>query len=295
MEPISTAMAVQAGAGILNSIGGMVSQGSTNKFNAAQARLAYKRNVKFWNMQNEYNTPSAQMQRFKEAGLNPNLIYGQGNPGNAGPGPSYDPPKYEAANPVPDFTGLSQTYLNAKQLQAGIEQVHAATELTKARTNTEVINQSLKGLGKEKLAIDINRLQALLPYQVEVEKNRASSSAYDVQEKVSRLMSMSVQRQSEYLNQEYTRKKMTQADIDADIKRADLVYARYNNELRKMGFTEKDNYVIRALGQAFDNAHPGDTLHSAGNWAQRFIAWLGSTAAPNRNLNGYKTSNLNNK
>lgn len=30
-----------------------------------------------WAMQNEYNSPRAQMQRFQEAGLNPNLIYGQ--------------------------------------------------------------------------------------------------------------------------------------------------------------------------------------------------------------------------
>jgi len=30
-----------------------------------------------WNMQNAYNSPSQQMQRYKEAGLNPNLIYGQ--------------------------------------------------------------------------------------------------------------------------------------------------------------------------------------------------------------------------
>lgn len=30
-----------------------------------------------WNMQNEFNSPKNQMLRFKEAGLNPNLIYGQ--------------------------------------------------------------------------------------------------------------------------------------------------------------------------------------------------------------------------
>jgi hypothetical protein len=34
-----------------------------------------------WMRQNEYNTPEAQMQRFKQAGLNPNLIYGQSNEG----------------------------------------------------------------------------------------------------------------------------------------------------------------------------------------------------------------------
>lgn len=32
-----------------------------------------------WNMQNAYNHPAAQMARFREAGLNPNLIYGQTN------------------------------------------------------------------------------------------------------------------------------------------------------------------------------------------------------------------------
>lgn len=36
-------------------------------------------NIRLWNMQNAYNTPANQMLRFKEAGLNPNLIYGQTN------------------------------------------------------------------------------------------------------------------------------------------------------------------------------------------------------------------------
>lgn len=36
-----------------------------------------------WEMQNAYNTPSAQMARYKDAGLNPNLIYGQSNTAGA--------------------------------------------------------------------------------------------------------------------------------------------------------------------------------------------------------------------
>lgn len=31
-----------------------------------------------WNKSNEYNDPSQQLQRYKEAGLNPNLVFGQG-------------------------------------------------------------------------------------------------------------------------------------------------------------------------------------------------------------------------
>lgn len=41
--------------------------------------LNYKRALDMWNMENEYNTPSAQMQRYVDAGLNPNLIYQQEN------------------------------------------------------------------------------------------------------------------------------------------------------------------------------------------------------------------------
>lgn len=36
-------------------------------------------NIQNWEMQNAYNTPEAQMQRYLAAGLNPNLIYGQSN------------------------------------------------------------------------------------------------------------------------------------------------------------------------------------------------------------------------
>lgn len=51
---------------------------------AAQQNDWNKQNtLEMWNLMNEYNTPSAQMTRFKEAGLNPMLIYGQGTPGNA--------------------------------------------------------------------------------------------------------------------------------------------------------------------------------------------------------------------
>lgn len=46
-----------------------------------QQEQAY--NLELWNLQNEYNTPQAQMNRFQDAGLNPNLIYSQQNPAQA--------------------------------------------------------------------------------------------------------------------------------------------------------------------------------------------------------------------
>lgn len=43
------------------------------------AALQDEYNLKYWEMQNAYNTPSAQMQRFVDAGLNPNLAYSLSN------------------------------------------------------------------------------------------------------------------------------------------------------------------------------------------------------------------------
>ena len=43
----------------------------------------WKNTITAWNMENAYNTPSAQMQRYQAAGLNPNLIYQQENTAGA--------------------------------------------------------------------------------------------------------------------------------------------------------------------------------------------------------------------
>lgn len=47
--------------------------------------LQSRHNKSLARFQNEYNSPASQMARFKEAGLNPNLVYTQGNSGNMSP------------------------------------------------------------------------------------------------------------------------------------------------------------------------------------------------------------------
>lgn len=67
-------------------LGGLSSLFGASSQNAANMKLAEYQNewnYKMWQEQNVYNSPKQQMARFAEAGLNPNLIYGQGNSGNA--------------------------------------------------------------------------------------------------------------------------------------------------------------------------------------------------------------------
>ena len=48
------------------------------EYNLMLANLQNQWNVEQWERENEYNDPSAQMSRYVKAGLNPDLIYGQG-------------------------------------------------------------------------------------------------------------------------------------------------------------------------------------------------------------------------
>ena len=66
-------------------VGSLASSLLGNRGARNRQRLADQQNIKFWNMQNAYNTPKEQMKRLKDAGLNPNLIYGSNaNTGTAG-------------------------------------------------------------------------------------------------------------------------------------------------------------------------------------------------------------------
>lgn len=63
---------------------------------AMNMRLAdyqYSKDLDMWNRMNTYNSPKEQMSRFDEAGLNPNLMYSQGTPGNASTLPKYQAPE----------------------------------------------------------------------------------------------------------------------------------------------------------------------------------------------------------
>lgn len=64
------------------------------KQNKELADYQYSKELDMWNRQNEYNSPASQMARYQEAGLNPNLIYGQGSSGNAVSLPHYQAPEY---------------------------------------------------------------------------------------------------------------------------------------------------------------------------------------------------------
>lgn len=76
------------------------------------AELAYQRQLEMWHLQNAYNSPQSQMQRYVDAGLNPHLIYGQGTPGNASSFPQYQAPDLQYKYTAEQYGPSTQMFLN---------------------------------------------------------------------------------------------------------------------------------------------------------------------------------------
>lgn len=65
--------------GLFDAIASSINTGANIFFQNKTNRENIQNQWDMWNATNEYNSPEAQMERYKDAGLNPNLIYGQQN------------------------------------------------------------------------------------------------------------------------------------------------------------------------------------------------------------------------
>lgn len=145
---------------------------NTDKTIAAQKReaeLAYQRAVQMWHMQNAYNSPEEQMKRFGAAGLNPHLIYGQGNPGNASGTPQYQAPnlQYRYAAPtygagvnsvLPTLMSVGTWMQNMRQTEVDIQS--KSTGIERARQLIDYLQSR-----NPKLLQELDQRLSLFPYQ----------------------------------------------------------------------------------------------------------------------------------
>lgn len=127
--------ALSAGSGALNFFGQKRAQKQQRAHEFELQKYAYKKDLEMWNRMNEYNSPSAQVERFREAGLNPHFALSKGTPGNSATMPKYQAPKAEYYMPEADFLmGHLSNYLDLKTKYWHSED---AREQTQFRANTK--------------------------------------------------------------------------------------------------------------------------------------------------------------
>lgn len=121
-----------------------------------------------WNMQNAYNAPDAQMQRLIAAGLNPNLVYGNGAVANAtsqprassAPSASATAPRFDFQTP---FMGMYDIQMKSNQMDMMQENM----KLMRLKQMSELYAMENKAADTAKKTQDIKRSQFDLGLQIE--------------------------------------------------------------------------------------------------------------------------------
>ena len=172
---------ITGGASVLGGLFGMKSQSDANAANMELAKYNWEQQKQMWHMNNEYNKPSAQMARYLEAGLNPNLIYGSGS-ASAGNSTSTPTPQMPHVEPLTDgsFLGTAashavNTYNNQRIVDADVKQKDSVAnynyEAAKAKKEEATLT-SLKAIG-ERYKNDANEFER--PYLKRIYESKVRS------------------------------------------------------------------------------------------------------------------------
>lgn len=245
--PLSAAAASLLGAG-LGAVGNVASNLIGNSGSRRSQKRANRYNIEFWNMQNQYNHPAAQMQRLQEAGLNPNLIYGTSPTsatGNAGAiAPSKAAP-YRFDNPV---IGM-QLYADTKQKEAQTDNLKSQNDVIEAEAVVKAIEAGIKGNQFAKTKEEAKAAKELVKTSVDAAKENVKNIQLRNQNQ-------------EVANIVQDRTKMAQISrITNDARKAasELKGQKLINRLReleidlkKIGIERTDNFLFRVLGRQWN-------------------------------------------
>lgn len=269
---------IAGGANILGTAVDAVSSAIQNKKQREWNEKMYERQRKDsladFTMQNEYNSPTAQMARLREAGLNPNLVYGQGAVANNASGikasdtKQYNPQRLEVGRGIAGAVG---TYYDTKVQQAqydnlkaqntvlvnkaamqGLEAAQAAAKTSWTNTQREnslrLTDASIKNIEQ-----NILKSQQDIKFSVSESTRRDIMQSQNVKESVERILRSQSSRATDTKQREH---------IDAQIRQIanNIELSEFEKSLNRLGMTKGDELWQRMIGKLIDEVSGGKTI-----------------------------------
>jgi len=244
------------------------------KFAEHMYNKQYQDNIALWQLQNEYNMPSAQMERFKAAGLNPNLIYGQTNEGGSIQSADFKQPDTR----VPEWGDVAfgastaiETYYNTQMKQAQVDNLREQNSILKQEAALREIqkNRAAFDLGLESELRDTSadfrreklretKVGIMREYNKDFREGVQSSSNY--QEAMSRLETAMEQRSLMRLSKAKTRAEIDKILLESQnvkqqfkMLQSETAIKQFDAELAKKGVRSTDALPYRLLMELYDS------------------------------------------
>lgn len=183
--PLAATLALGLGPSLLQGIGGLIAGKATADSSMKIAQYTADRNEAYMNQMLAYNTPANQMQRFKDAGLNPALMYGQGNPGNqSSPVQMPQAQAREYGQALAAIPLLNQSRMVTAQVQAqnaSTIQKTQLTEVNKMQARLIAANPLLNDEGFKAMIDSMKSAAQLKATEAEIRSNDFVRSFIDTQ------------------------------------------------------------------------------------------------------------------
>jgi hypothetical protein len=301
----SAASLISTGGNILGTVVDAASQIGANRQARRYATYMYDRQradaLSDWNTQTEYNSPVSQMQRLRDAHLNPNLVYGNGVVQNAPPVRSSSAESWSPRAPqVSPGLGRSSDslfqYFDLKLREAQTDNVKQATTvgMEDAMLKRAQTWATIKAAGKTDL--EAQEIMARLPYvgqlaqasvdtaRIGVEKSKAeiytmlsrnereiAMNSASLQVAAASILRMRYENSKSVAERQEIAARIRDIDQDARIKKADA-------DLKEQGVQPHDALWMRKLTE-FINTHTSggkvDLQGGINDINSRIRSWFG--------------------
>ena len=247
--------------------GGAALAGSITQSLSARAtqKRQQKQDEKFWHMQNEYNSPQSQMKRFQEAGLNPNLIYGQSSGGAAGTAerlktPDTDPAAHRYIDPQGIMSNIGG-YADFEVKQAQTDNVKANTAVAQETALLTALKTYGEGLRNHRTKFDLNLVEDLRTNTMEMAKENLRRQQLENQFKITGEARTAAQA-AENIIQTQLGQKLTEAQIQN--LRADNELKELDKKLAAMGLRPNDPFYATAVAKLLMEKGWIDSVNASG-------------------------------
>lgn len=275
-----------------------VMQHLTNVKNRKFTREMYKTQrqdaLSDWEMQNAYNSPMAQMERFKNGGLNPHLIYGQGN--EAAPVRSSAATSGSADAPRSNVSGGLMAMYDMRMREATIDQTKEATEnLIKQRSVMDAdIIAKLKAAGLSDVRIaeitqNMGMKATMFPEQFEnlrlsnQKQRQEIDIAWQRNFREALMNESNLQKQAEEIASLIKGRQKTDEDIarirqEIALMRKEGILKDFDIAYRKAGNNPQDPAVVKIYNEIARRLGISDIVENIGDWIHGGKRWkLGET------------------
>lgn len=240
-------------------------------------------NQQAWTMQNEYNSPVAQMERLREAGLNPKLVYGKGADNTASP---INVPNQNISKRNPIAFNPAESLFTAQDLRL------KQAQYDNLRANNTVLAQDaiLKGVAIAKGGVEMARTKwemekskGLFGYMMDAAKLNVQNMAQNLQiKKGTYEMQMAVQMQGlqkgvvsmAYQKAATARTLAEKQRIyqDIELMKKSGMLKDWELKMIEKGIDPKSPWWMKTMNAIYDNLGTGTTPKQ---WGELFFNNLG--------------------